>query len=299
VNSSTVVIAIVTYRRADQLRSLLPLLEMQDLPQGWRLELLIVDNDDKLSAKSVADDFRATSPVPTRYVAEPRKGVGNARNRALARAGSPGALVFFDDDQAPVEGWLGAFLSRHESDPSAIWVGPVEPALPDELPDWAGDGWPWRREPRRDGALLQIAGDGNLLLPRVVLQNPECVYASHFGAGMGQDTELTYRLTRSGIRIRFCAAALGIEAMSEDRLSARWVLERARSSSEAWGKVLLTHGRRERLRLLMSLARHVVTASLNFVGFVVTSTQERRIRGLRDIAVVRGYVAAIASNANR
>jgi hypothetical protein len=272
---------------------------MQELPRSWRLELLIVDNDDELSAKPVADDFRTTSRLTTRYVVEPRKGVGNARNRALAEAGTPEALVFFDDDQAPVKGWLGAFLSCHESDPSAVWVGPVEPALPDDLPDWASDGWPWRREPRRDGAALQIAGDGNLLLPSVVLDNPQCIYAPHFGAGMGQDAELTYRLTKSQIRIRFCAAALGIETMSEDRLNARWVLDRAKSSSEAWGKVLLSHGRRERFRLLMSLSRHVVTAGLNFVSFLVTSAQERRIRGLRDLAVVRGYVAAIASNTNR
>ncbi|SDT01801.1 Glycosyltransferase, GT2 family [Nocardioides scoriae] len=231
----TVVVATCTYARPEQLRRTLAAVGEQTAAADVRTLLLVVDNDPSCSARPVAESVGAA------YVVEPRRGVGNARNRALGFARELGgpvvALVFFDDDQAPAPGWYQAFLRAHARWPEAILSGPVQPDLGFDVPDWAAGGWPWRRPDHPDGARVPMSGDGNVLLPAAVLARPECRYAATFAQGMGQDTELFTRLRRAGADIRHVAGAAAQEDVTPDRRELGWVLDRARRAADAWASV--------------------------------------------------------------
>lgn len=231
----TVVVATCTYARPEQLRRTLAALGEQTAAVDVRTLLLVVDNDPSGSARPVAESAGAT------YVDEPRRGVGNARNRALAFVRERGervvALVFFDDDQVPAPGWYDAFLRAHARWPDAILSGPVQPRLDFDVPAWAAGGWPWRRPDRPDGTRVPMTGDGNVLLPAAVLARPECRYAATFAQGMGQDTELFTRLRRAGADIRHVAGAAAQEDVTPDRRELGWVVDRARRAADAWASV--------------------------------------------------------------
>src|SRR5687767_1764078 len=98
-----IAVAIVTYKRAAELKSAIDavLSEIGALPRP--AALIVVDNDPDQSARSVVSQIG--SPL-VHYVVEPRVGIAAARNSALDAAKSSGAIVFIDDDEVPQLGWL-------------------------------------------------------------------------------------------------------------------------------------------------------------------------------------------------
>jgi succinoglycan biosynthesis protein ExoM len=283
-----VLVAICTYLRPDALRrTVLAIQEQASQVPDVRVPILVVDNDPELTARTAASTLGVT------YVSEPRRGVGHARNRALDEAGSVDALLFFDDDQIPTAEWLVSMLAAHTQDPTAIWVGPVQPILPASLPAWAGDGWPWRRTEYPHGTRLPHAGDGNLLLPRHILDLPDCRYASQYGQGMGQDTELLGRLVSRGSSLRYAPAAAAFEDLPPERLVPQWVTTRAFNSSLSRGRIWMGQPGGI-LHLLRSTIWHLLLYSLRRTQSF-TGNPAAGMRAKCDGQVIRAYLCALRS----
>ena len=112
---ASVVVGVPTYRRPDELATLLPLLLAQadDLP-GHRVDVVVVDNDAAASARAVV-----TGPGDDRvhYAVQPQPGIAAVRNRILdvATADLDADLVaMIDDDERPEPGWLRALVTTWE-----------------------------------------------------------------------------------------------------------------------------------------------------------------------------------------
>ncbi|GIK84394.1 MAG: hypothetical protein BroJett025_10160 [Patescibacteria group bacterium] len=95
-----VTLAIVTKKRPEQLHRLLCSLVDQTT---YPLEILIVDNDIALSAKSVACSF--SNILQIRYISEKKQGVPFARNVALRNVKTK-YLAFVDDDCVLHKSWI-------------------------------------------------------------------------------------------------------------------------------------------------------------------------------------------------
>ena len=107
-----VLVAVLTYRRPDDLAAVLPLLAAEAAAatgsHARAVEVLVVDNDPDAGARAQV----AGLGIPgVRYVHEPRSGIAAARNRALDEAGSADLLVFIDDDERPHDRWLEHLLA--------------------------------------------------------------------------------------------------------------------------------------------------------------------------------------------
>ncbi len=97
----TATIAICTRERPDDLRRALASLTAP--PQGQ--EVLVIDNCPATDAtRAVVAEFPGA-----RYVLEPLKGLNNARNRAIAEAGTE-VLAFIDDDAVADPDWLAELV---------------------------------------------------------------------------------------------------------------------------------------------------------------------------------------------
>ena len=91
-------IVIPTQRRPEALSRAVRSALAQIGVEAADLELVVADNDTTPSAQGLVEQIGARAPFPVIYVHEPRPGVANVRNAALARA--TGALIaFLDDDQ--------------------------------------------------------------------------------------------------------------------------------------------------------------------------------------------------------
>ncbi|MEW1957306.1 glycosyltransferase family A protein [Kineococcus sp. NPDC059986] len=299
---SRVVVAVLTYRRPDDLTDLLPRLRAQASAALLPVEVLVVDNDPAASAREIVEAAAAVPGAPLRHVHEPRPGIAAARNRALVEADAPGTpvthggpqvtpvdlLVFLDDDERPGDGWLDALLAEHgRNAPSgrlAGVVGPVVSTFEGPLDPWIDAGGFFTRRRLPTGTPVEVAATNNLLLDLRVLRaagvDPGSAFDERFGLSGGSDTLFTRSLTGAGLRLVWCDEALVTDVVPAARATREWVLRRALRSGNSWSRTSLAlagrPARRWRRRVGLTAAG-VLRAGVGGAG-VVAGTVLRRPR---------------------
>lgn len=125
-------VAICTWNRSSLLSQTLARMCELQVPARLDWELLVVDNNSTDDTADVIAQYK--SRLPIRRVFEPRPGISNARNRAVAEArGDP--LVFTDDDVLVDCGWLESYVGAFHRWPDAgFFGGPIVPWFESEPP---------------------------------------------------------------------------------------------------------------------------------------------------------------------
>src|SRR5206468_1126302 len=103
---ASVSIIICTRDRAAHLRQTLESIARVRIPDGWQLELIVVDNASVDETAQVIRECRMPG-MPVRYLHEPRRGKGHALNTGIAAARGE-ILLLTDDDVRPGRDWIGA-----------------------------------------------------------------------------------------------------------------------------------------------------------------------------------------------
>ena len=288
-----VVVAVLTYRRPDDLEALLPMLAAQldrvDLPAS----VLVVDNDPAAGARGTVE---GRADPRFRYVHEPVPGIAAGRNRALDEAEDADLLVFIDDDERPVEGWLQALLDVRRSSGAAGVVGPVVSTMSGELDPWISEGGFFRRRTLPTGTDVTVAATNNLLLDLRALRDLGLRFDPGLGLIGGSDTLFTRQLTGAGRRLVWCAEAVVTDVVPADRMTRRWVVRRAfrmgTSASLVEVRIAGSAARRLRARCRQAalggsrLAAGVFRLTLG----LVTASRGRRAAGVRNLARGLGLV---------
>ncbi|WP_109772509.1 glycosyltransferase family 2 protein [Quadrisphaera granulorum] len=244
-----VVVAVLTYRRPRDLAELLPQLTAQLAEVSERVSrgrLLVVDNDPDAGAAAVVAAAAASSPpgVEVVHVHEPRPGIAAARDRALRDAAHEDLLVFIDDDERPVPGWLSAHLATWRARRPAAVVGPVTSAFATHLDPWVQAGGFFHRRRLPTGSAVSVAATNNLLLDLRAVRAAGLSFDAGFGTAGGEDTLFTRRLHARGGELLWCAEAGVTDIVPCERATRRWVVRRAYSSGNAWTRtaVLMAPG---------------------------------------------------------
>jgi glycosyltransferase involved in cell wall biosynthesis len=95
-----------TRDRASALEQTFDALEALNVPLGWQLETIVVDNaSTDQTAQLVRERAAKPSKLNLRSVFEARKGKGHALNTGIASA-QGAVLLFTDDDVRPATDWL-------------------------------------------------------------------------------------------------------------------------------------------------------------------------------------------------
>lgn len=299
-----VVVAVLTFRRPHDLAALLPLLdrEVAELAAaGCGVDVLVVDNDPAGTGQDVVEAHRAAVPgTAVRVVVEPRPGISAGRNRALDEAGDAEVLVFLDDDERPDPGWLAALVATHEHTGAPAVAGTVRSEFAAPLSPWlvAGDFFRRRRLPT--GTPIHAAATNNLLLHLPTVRAAGLRFDERFGLSGGEDTLFTRQLDRVAGPLAWCAEAVVTDVVPVERLSRRWVLQRAYSSGNSVTRVdrVLARGQVERVRVLLrgaalGLVRLAGGAARAALG-TVTGSAAHQARGLRTAARGAGMLAGVA-----
>jgi len=129
-------VIIPTYNRSNEVELVLDALMRQET-DGITYEVIVVDNKGSDATRAVVDRAVARgTPVPLRYVCEPRKGVSYARNTgvSLARAS---LIAFLDDDGVPVPTWVREIRRAFDEHPDIDCIGGrVRPVWNTPPPSW-------------------------------------------------------------------------------------------------------------------------------------------------------------------
>lgn len=188
-------------------------------------DVLVVDNDGQASARDVVATYAAEG---VRYVVEARAGISAARNRALDECGESHLLIFIDDDEEPVQGWLGHLLAAREDFGTAAVAGRVVSNFDDIDDEWLVAGQFFRRRTLPTGTPVKVAATNNLLLDLRVVRRLGLRFDDRYGLSGGGDTHFTRSLVKAGERIVWCDEAVMIDHVPAQRLTRDWVLARAR-----------------------------------------------------------------------
>jgi GT2 family glycosyltransferase len=226
-------VCITTYKRRDFLRHLLDGLSAQEFDKLPRPEIVVVvvDNDASRSAEEVCREVRL--PWPLKYVVESRRGIAQARNRAIREAGDVDFIIFIDDDEFPTPTWLDELLWTRARFGADVVCGPVLPSFTADVPDWVKIGGFFDRSVRDSGSVPDECRSGNVLICRNVFAGANA-FDERFGLTGGEDTEFFLRVRRAGYKIVSSAEACVYETVPISRANLKAVLRRAYQSGNSW-----------------------------------------------------------------
>lgn len=285
-----VVIAVLTFRRPNDIALALPRLAGQAAGAEFPTGVLVVDNDPEASARKSVLSAAKDSPAPIHYVHEPQPGIAAARNRALREAGQARLLVFIDDDETPSEDWLNHLLALYRRTEAAAVVGPVVSAYEAEPDAWvaAGDFFNRRRLPT--GSEVDVAATNNLLLDLGRVRALELEFDERFGLSGGSDTLFTRSLVLRGGLMVWCDEAVVVDNVPLSRLTRSWVLRRALRSGNSYSRVSLELAR-DRIHNAAIRVKLMGPGTLRFAGGtsryalgVLTQSLPHKAKGSRTAA---------------
>lgn len=291
--SRPVVVAMLTYRRPDDLAEAIPAVLEQTTALHPAALLLVVDND---PAGSAAAEVARWADRGVRYVHEVEPGIAAARNRALNESSGSDLLVFIDDDEHPEPGWLQALLDTHDRYRGAAVVGAVVSDYDAEPEPWITAGRFFDRRRLPTGTVTDVAATNNLLLDLAVVRAAGLRFDARFAQSGGSDTLFTRQLAQHGPLI-WCDEAVVVDRVPVTRLTRSWVLQRAFRSGNSWVRtsVLLAPTATARVSVR---CRETARGTVRLVGGAarwtvgtVTGSVGQQARGRRTIARGAGMIA--------
>jgi GT2 family glycosyltransferase len=211
-----IALAIASYRRPNALAALVRSIAAQTLPRNKFDVAVVVDGHDEYEAsyREVLGHAISEMGLPLRFEVQENAGQSVARHRAILATSAPWVVVV-DDDMELSPGFLAAHLSALETGGDAIiTIGKV---IPEE-------GWKWQPlyEVARTQAMLELhrglaLGTLRAQASAFVTQNVGFARARYLAVGgfdeklrLGEDTELGFRLERSGGRYSFVDEASAV-----------------------------------------------------------------------------------------
>jgi succinoglycan biosynthesis protein ExoM len=232
-----------------------------------------------------------------RYVHEPAPGIAHARNRALAETVDDQLLIFLDDDERPLDGWLAAMLDAYARHRPAAVTGPLYPEYETEPDPWLEAGGFFVRREFPDGHRVPAAGSGNLLLDLTEVRRLGLRFDERFGLTGGSDTLFTRQLIARGGVVVFAPRAGVIDKVPASRMTRRWTLRRQYRVGTTWSRTaveLAPPGTRRlvtRLRLTAGGGARVGVGALRHVLGRATGSLTHQARGSRTLRRGLGMAA--------
>jgi succinoglycan biosynthesis protein ExoM len=215
-----------SFRRA--VRSVLSQTGLEDLAP---VQLVLADNNPDGSAVPIAEELAREAPatIKVTIVHEPRAGVSNIRNAALAQVRARHVFFLDDDQTAATTDWLRTFHAAHIRLGSAASFGLVDAALP---PGCEHHGAYFQAFFGRSGpATDQLIGSGHgcnnsaLDLQQIPFDGP--VFDADANEVGGEDDILYGRLANAGASFGWVAGARAFEHVPVSRARLGYTLRRA------------------------------------------------------------------------
>lgn len=220
-----VAIAVCTAKRPKMLLQCLASIFSQIVPSQIDVEVVVVDNEAEPNNQALVRAGAIHCGFPVHYVHEPRRGIPQARNAAVAKCQELRVdwIVFTDDDCWASPTWVAGLLraaARHRAD---VVYGRREFVFPTPLPFWT-----MRPEqgPYAEGEVLPYAATHNVLLSARLIGGDAGMWFDERLAH-GEDTDFFHRVAQRGARIVYSADPLVLEVVSPERATFHYLARRA------------------------------------------------------------------------
>ncbi len=227
-------IIIPTYNRCEIIGNTVESCFRQDYPKD-KYEIIIADNNSSDNTKGVVEEFKLRSPVPLKYLFEPRQGAHHARNTA-AKESAGEYLYYTDDDMIADERLLSKMVNIFETNKSVAVVGGRV------LPKWEFDPPEWLLKYFKDGTLSLIDKPEKLIIAdfdigiyschqmirkEVLFEcggfNPDIAKEILIGNG---ETGLNIKILNKGYDFGYTSEAVSYHAIPRSRMTQKYINSR-------------------------------------------------------------------------
>ncbi len=228
-----IVICVATFQRPVGLKRLLFSLNRLCRNEQDDFRVVIVDNDDRESARPVVDEISLSLTYPISYLVEPHRGLSYVRNTALEHALDADAIAFIDDDEEADPAWLNELVNTLRAYSADVVTGPVLSRFLSPPAEWIVAGGFFYRQRPVNGAVLTEARTGNVCMRTDMLRKSGIRFDHQFALSGGEDADFFYRLHAGGFKIVASDAAIVHETVPPSRANPRWILLRALRTANA------------------------------------------------------------------
>lgn len=240
-----IIIGLGTYNRPSMLTNCLRSLSKLEIPIGYDVELMLVDNDANQSSKMIFGHWILQFNYPISYHFMPQRGIASMRNVVLDAVITRKAsmVAFLDDDETAQPNWLVRMLDIMQRFDADVVHGRVERFLPKETPNWLIKGGFFESKHRATGLIRKSASTSNVLFKSRLID--EMGLRFHLALNMcgSSDTHLFAAATRMGAKIVWCDEALIQEYFPASRANASWIRKRAfRRTNSKYMRNVINHG---------------------------------------------------------
>jgi glycosyltransferase involved in cell wall biosynthesis len=222
-------IVICTRDRCHHLRESLDRVVRARVPDGWRVELIVVDNGSSDATRAVVEALQAPQ-MEVRYVFEPRRGKGHAYNAGLAAARGAAFLLTDDDTRVPADWIEGMCAPILAGEADAVQGGiTIAPHL--ERPWLKGVLRVWVAEVAHPDRPPEGLVGANMAFGRKALAaaGPFDVRLGPGAAGFFDDTVFGWAIEAAGQKILFRPSVAVEHHFDPDRLSLAAFMSSARN----------------------------------------------------------------------
>ncbi len=214
-------ICMCTYKR-DTLIKTLQSIVTQKLPEGYSLEVVVVDNDVEESGRGVCENFKSAT-VPIRYFTNSIRNLSEVRNSTMENAKGD-LLAFIDDDEwAGDDQWLGRLIETLDQHQADVVFGRVIVHYPESAPGWIVAGDLFGKDSHPHGSRQKKGATSNALLKAHWFKEKGFKFDPFFGKSGGEDTDLFHRIYKAGGKLIYDAHAVVEETVEEDRLNLEYI----------------------------------------------------------------------------
>ncbi len=208
--------------------------------------VVVVDNDDRQSAREIVKRASATSPIPILYDVEPERSISLARNRSVKNADGD-FIAFIDDDEFPEDTWLVNHFETLCSCNADGVLGPVTPHFDAPAPLWLIKSGLCERSRFKTGTVIResrYTRTGNVLIRGSLFTGLDGIFDPKYGKSGGGDAAFFRRMIQKGKVFIWCDEACVFETVPPERQTRAYYLKRAltRGMGEAWETRLLSVG---------------------------------------------------------
>jgi len=218
-------ICIATYKRPELLRKLLESLFTQNVPGEVFVEIIVVDNDAKETAKNICSEFKNTQKFKLYYLIQPEKNISLTRNKAVHKA--IGEYIFFiDDDEIANPNWMNSLIDALIKYNADGVFGKVISYYEEGVSDWIKKSHFFKVPVEKTGEPSKFTRTGNCVIKTNLLKSLNGPFDPEFGLTGGEDGILFGKLSASGAKFIFSAEAFVYDFVPKDKANLNYLTKR-------------------------------------------------------------------------
>lgn len=267
-----IAVTMATYNRPLGLETVLDGIEIQNVADSVKLQVIVVDNSPEANARDYVERRATGFRWPLSYHHEATRGISFARNRGLRAALDAGAdyVAFIDDDETPHEHWLSELVKVAEETGAAGVLGAVQPRFERAPAWWITSGRFFGTPDLADRVSMPYGYTGNALVAVKCIRALDLQFDPRYALTGGEDTLFFKAIRDSGAKTLHARNALTYEIIVPARATLAYLVKFWYRTGNTDGIIELQSRNRQLITSLSVLGGGFGRAIIGAAGTLIT-----------------------------